>query len=239
MTYNTIVALALAQSHTKAGQVLASDLKTYFNIARNELGNLIIKDVDEDFFFQIWQRAAIANQENGEYPYPESDSDSAGMLKCNNVYVKTRYTDAFHVPAREVKLSALPHDWSWYLVNQPKDDPIYFIADQSIFIAPQFNSEDLPDVEPSGGNKMIKLTGLAKLTDLDVGATEGSILIPTPERIALGMVPWILKSRKLLKEAAQAEVDFNSAKNTMVDELTNRDNSQMCARIPDDTALQY
>lgn len=237
MDYNAIIALALADSHTKAGQVSSTNLATYFNICRNELGNLIIKDVDEDFFFQIWTRDAIANQTNGEYPYPEADSDSAGMLKCNTISVKTKPTDVYHKPAREVKLSQLDHDWSWYLVNQPKDDPIYFVADTSIFIAPQFDTNDLP-TSPSG-NAQIKLTGIAKLTNLAAGATEASIMIPTPERIAIGMKYWILKSRGMDNKAELAKREFENAKLTMVSELTNRDNSEMCARLPDDTNLQY
>lgn len=237
MDFNAIIALALADSHTKAGQVSSTNLASYFNICRNELGNLIIKDVDEDFFFQIWKRDAVANQENGEYPYPEADSDSAGMLKCNNIYVKTKSTDVYYKQAREVKLSQLDHDWSWYLDNQPKDDPIYFIADNSVFIAPQFSADDLP-TSPSG-NAQIKLTGIAKLTNLAAGATEAAVLIPTPERIAIGMKYWILKSRNMNAAAAAAKQEFDAAKLTMVSELTNRDNSEMCARTPDDTTLQY
>lgn len=237
MDFNAIITLALADSHTKAGQVSSTNLITYFNIVRNELGNLIIKDVDEDFFFQIWKRDAVANQNNGEYPYPEADSDSAGMLKCNTVSVKTKSTDTYYKTAREVKLAQLEHDWDWYLENQSKEDPIYFIADNSIFIAPQFETEDLP-ASPSG-NAQIKLTGIAKLTNLTTGAAESAILIPTPERIALGMKYWILKSRSMHSAAALALNDFRDAKLTMVSELTNRDNSEMCASLPDDTALQY
>ena len=42
-----------------------------------------------------------------------------------------------------------------------------------------------------------------------------------------------------LAAAAAAKQEFDTAKLTMVSELTNRDNSEMCARTPDDTALQY
>ena len=53
MTYDEIVALALTNTHTKAGQVLATNLKKFFNISRKMVGNTIIKDVDENYFFQI------------------------------------------------------------------------------------------------------------------------------------------------------------------------------------------
>lgn len=239
MTYDDITALALNMSHTKSHQVSPANLKTFFNIKRKELGNVIIKDVDEEYFFQIWKRDAIANQTNGEYPYPEADEDSAGMIKAKGIYIKGHNTDTQYTKAREVKLANLSHDWDYYLEYQPKSDPIYFIADESIFIAPQFDSDDLPD-SPSG-NKQIKVTGLAKFIDLDTGATDAAILIPddSHHRIAVGMKELIYRSRGKKAEADSAFQEFEAEKAKMIDELTNRDNSVMIATIPDDTNLQY
>lgn len=239
MTYDQIVAMALAQTHTKAGQVSAGDLKTYFNISRKELANCIIKDVDENFFFQIWKRDAIADQENGEYPYPEADNDSAGMLKCLGALIKGYSTDTYYTKAREVDIKRLENDWSWYLANQPKADPIYFIGDDSVFIAPQFVAADLP-ASPSG-NAQVKLLGIAKMIDLDTGAAASAILIPddSHHRIAIGMKQWILAARGKKSEAAQASQEFEFEKSKMIDELTNRDNSGMTAALPSDYNLGY
>ena len=126
-----------------------------------------------------------------------------------------------------------------YLTNQPKDHPIYFIADESIFIAPQFVTSDLPDA-PSG-NLQIKINGIAKLIELSVGATSAQILIPTDShhRIAIGMEQWIYKARKMAKEAINSKNEFEIEKQNMVDELTNRDNSAMCATLPSDINLGY
>lgn len=239
MTYNEIVTLALDSSHTKSGQFLAASLKTWFNIARKELWNTIVKDVDENYFFQIWKRDAIVAQTNGEYPYPEADENSAGMLKLTAVAIKGYSTDEYFKPAREVDIKTLPHDWEWYLTNQPKSDPIYFIADDSVFIAPNFVAADLP-TSPSG-NMQIKLTGTAKCIDLSAGATAAAILIPddSHHRIAVGMTQWIFKARAKKNEAAAAKNEFEIEKSLMTDELTNRDNSGMTAKLPDDHNLGY
>lgn len=239
MTYDNIVDLALTMSHTKSAQVTAANLKTFFNIKRKELANVIVKDVDEEFFFQIWKRDAIASQTNGEYPYPEADDDSAGMLKLKALYVKGYSTDLQYTKAREVKLADLPYDWDYYLEYQPKSDPIYFIGDSSIFIAPQFAAADLPD-SPSG-NVQVKLIGIPKFIDLDTGATSAAILIPddSHHRIAIGMKELILRSRNKVSEADKAFNEFEAEKGKMIDELTNRDTSQMIANVPDDTNLQY
>ena len=239
MTYDEIITLALSNTHTKSGQVGADLLKTAFNISRNTIANAIIKDVDENYFFQFWTRDAVADQNNGEYPYPKATSDSAGMSKCLKLAIKGKYNDTLYTTAREVDVKALPRDWSWYLENQPKSDPIYFIADESVFIAPQFSETDLP--ETPSGNKQIKLYGIAKMSDLDVGALESAILIPVEShwRIALGMEQFIYKARKLKQEAFDSKQEFEVEIAKMIDELTNRDNSKMTAKLPNDYGLGF
>ena len=239
MTYNEIITLALTDSHTKAGQISAASLKSFFNIARNELGNAIIKDVNENFFYEIWKRDAIANQENGEYPYPKATQDAPGMSKCQGLFVKGYKDDLDYTKATEVDIKTLPKDWSWYLNNQPNAQPIYFIGDESFFVAPQFKSADLPDTP--AGNNQIKLLGISKFVDLDTGAPDSAILIPddSHHRIAIGMEPWILKARGKKNEATLAFQEFEVEKQKMVDELTNRDNSGMTAKLPNDYGLGF
>ena len=91
------------------------------------------------------------------------------------------------------------------------------------------------------GNAQIKLTGIAKFTDLDVGATDEAILIPTAShpRIAIGMKQWIMKARGKTKEAIAAKQEFEFEKITMIDELTNRNDSQMISTTPNDIQLGY
>lgn len=239
MTVDNIIALALSNTHTKAGQVSPTTLLTAFNIARKRLGNAIIQNVGENYFFQIWKRDAIANQTNGEYPYPEADQNSAGAAKISGVLVKGLSSDVYYQPCKEVDIKNLARDWEYYLANQPKNDPIFFIADESVFIAPQFSTDDLP-ASPSG-NAQIKLNGIAKFIDLTTGQSDAAILIPddSHHRIAIGMEEYIYKARKMKKEAFDAANEFGVEIEMMIDELTNRDNSNMCARLPNDHELGF
>lgn len=236
MTVAQIQSLALALTGTKSGQVGTADLLTWFNIARKRVGSVIMKDVDENYFFQIWKRDAVAAQTNGEYPYPEADNDSAGMVKCLNVAIKGYSTDLYYQIAREVKLADLEYDWEWYLANQAKSNPIYFIGDESIFIAPQFAAADVG----ASGNVQIKLTGLAKLTDLTAEGAATTILIPDDHQhvIAMCMMPFILRSRGKKSEADSEENNARIALEDMCDSLTNRDHSNQQATLPNDSALQ-
>lgn len=242
MTVQEIMDLALLNSHTKSAQLgtnSATNQLIWFNIIRKDLGQAIITKVNENYFFQIWTRDAVASQNNGEYPYPEQDDDSAGMLKCLRLSVKTDNDDDYYTPADEIDIKTLPRDWAYYLANQPRANPIYFLGDESFFVAPQFAVDNLP-TSPSG-NAQIKLYGTAKLIDLAAGAAASTILIPDDfhHLIAIGMEQYILKNRGKRAEATAAKNEYEYEKNVMIDELSNRDESNMQAALPDDTNLQY
>lgn len=243
MTVAQIISLALSNTHTKSSQVAAADLLTFFNICRNELGNLIVKEVDENFFFQIWTIDAedntVAKRANGEYLYPVASSSQAGMLKLLRLAIKGYSTDTYYKNCREVDIKNLPEDWLWYMVNQSKADPIYFIGDESFFIAPEFKAADLPATP--AGNVQIKCYGIAKLTDLTASDVETAVLIPSDfhQSISVGMEQYIYKARGKKKEAFDAMVDFNNKKQEMIDTLTNRDNSAMTAKLPGDYNLGF
>jgi len=239
MTAQQIIDLALSNTHTKAAQITAENLLMFFNISRKAVGRYILAEVDENFFFQIWKRDAVASQENGEYPYPEADNDSAGMLKCLGMKVKGLSTETYHINATEVDIKTLARDWSYYLSNQSKNEPIYYIADESIFLAPQFVAGDLPD-SPSGNNQL-KLYGIAKLIDLTASAAASAILIPDDHQqvISVGMEEYIYKARGKRNEALTAKQDFEFQLNDMKSKMTNRDESKGTASIPDDTNLQF
>lgn len=239
MTVQEIMNLALSNTHTKTAQVPSANQLIFFNIARKAVGRTIITKVDENFFFQIWQRDAVASQNNGEYPYPVADDDSAGMLKCLGVKVKGYDTETYHKNAKEVDIKTLQKDWEYYLEHQSKSDPIYYIADESIFIAPQFDASDLPD-SPSG-NLQLKLYGIAKLIDLAADAVDSAILIPDDHHqvIALGMEEFIYKARGKSREAFSSKQSFEFELSDMIMKMTNRDESLGTASIPNDTNLQF
>lgn len=243
MNVADIQALALSNTHTKSNQVNDSDMLRWFNIIRKDLAKTIMKDVSENYFFEIWEIDAEDNtndnRANGEYLFPEASSTKVGLRKLLNLAIKGRSTDSYHTPATEVDVSQLQKDWKYYMKNQPKEEPIYFMGDRSFFIAPEFKPEDLPD-SPSG-NKQIKAYGVASVADLAADATEDKILIPDDyhDLIALGMEQYIFKYRGKKDEAVNSMNEFEAKKSEMVDGLTNRDYSRMQAKLPNDTGLQY
>jgi len=245
MTVQSIVNLALSNTHTKSSQVSAANLISFFNLSRNNVAQAIMKNVNEDFFFQIWTIDAADNtnpdRANGEYLYPQATSSQAGMQKLISLAIKGYDTDTYFTPSKEASLRELQkhHDWLWYMVNNPKSQPIHFIADESFFLAPEFKPEDLPDTQE--GNNQIKAYGVATITDLTITSEESTILVPKDhhEVIALGMEKYIYKARGKKKEAFDSLTEFERASQDMTDKLTNRDDSFMQAELPNDTNLQY
>lgn len=68
-----------------------------------------------------------------------------------------------YTKAKEVDLSSLQEEWNYYVENQSKDNPIYYIADNSFFIAPA------PDLVIENG---ILLWGIREIPDYTVTTTE-------------------------------------------------------------------
>ena len=244
MTPQQIVNLALSNTHTKSTQITDANQLLFFNLARHDVAAIIKKDVNEDYFYQIWKVDAEDNtnatRDNGEYLVPKTTATDIGMNKLIGLAIKAYSTDTYYTPAREVNIRELlqQHDWDWYMENQPKSDPIYYIADESIFIAPEFKPADLPAVQ--AGNNQIKLYGIVNLIDLAIDDTADEVLIPDEHHdvIAIGMEKYIYKARGKKKEAFDSMADYKEAVADMVDALTNRDDSFMQAELPDTTNLE-
>ena len=239
MNVLAIVDLARNQTHVLGEDFPNADAIIYFNESYKKVCNEIITKVAENYFFQIWDRSANADQLSGEYPYPVAQEvvgvGIPGMSKLQKLAVKPTPDDDF-VFADEVKVDDLPRDWSWYLENQPNSKPIYFIGGNSFFIAPQFKAENV-DSEIS----QIKCYGSKKVLDLEIGDIEAAVLVPTEfhEVIALGIEPYIYKRQGLGAESNNAKNSFNEALFKMVGTLTDRTLASFAPELPNDYHLQY
>lgn len=237
MTIQSIINQSLYECHLKEAQVNATQLLGWFNLIRRDVARTIISDVNENFFFQIWTTDLVAGSENGEYKFPSVTANSRAMTKLIGLSVKTA-SDKKFIKATEVDITNMGADWDNILSQQAKTSPVYFIADNSVFLAPAYKAEDL--ITPTN-NKQLKLYGIAKVEDLALNAPEADILIPSDYHplIATGMQYHIYKSRGKINEAKSIQNDYLNEKMAMVDKLTNRDLSSFSASTPDDTALQY
>ena len=238
MTVSEVLSLAYTYAHTTSTEVDPSDTSLtnsylFLNNAIDKILARIISDVDEGYNYEIWHTHAEADRANGEYLLPLEGTNGsgdyvAGCLKVENVYIKYVYDSSRiykdHIKAEEVDPTVLDYDWTYYLENQSKSNPIYYISDKSIFIAPEFNSDDL-GADP---NNQIKLTGVrtSKRLTVDDASTDLKTLTPIPRQyqwlIARGWVAEFMQSRLRDGEENDAEATFLREVNNMVLDLGNR-----------------
>lgn len=122
----------------------------------------------------------------------EVASDRNGMKKIESVYVAyntTTYDTTGKLEYTKCTLvtrTSLEMEWEWYEEHQSADNPLYIIADASIFIAP------VPTVAISTG---IKLTGIRKIADYSISTTESEMGITAEYAYVLvqGLLPYIYR----------------------------------------------
>lgn len=238
MTVQEIINLALSRAHTKEAQIGSANALIFFNVARKKAGSAIIQHVDENYFYSTFSIDAVADQANGEYTLPEADYNSEGIVKIDRVEMKGYSTDTYFIPVNEIKLNELAYDWAWYLANQPKSEPIYYLTSLGIRIAPQFDADDITAED----NDQIRLHGVKKLIDLAADAASSDILFPDNIHYVIAdlMVPDILRERGRTNEASNYESkNVPLSISEMISTLTNRTRDFQEARLPDESSTEY
>jgi hypothetical protein len=253
MTPAEILTLAKLYAHTTDTEVDPDDVNLVnsyllLNTVINKITNRIITDIDESYLYEIWHTTAEADRANGEYLLPIEGTDGlgayvAGLSKVENVYVKYKY-DATriykdHVKCKEVDPSKLTYDWSYYVESQSQGDPLYYISDKSVFIAPEFVSADL-GADP---NYQIKITGVRTMKELDIDDADDANIIFIPRQyhwlIARGWVSEFMQTRLRDGEENDATALFLREIENMVVDLGSRTIAPDESYLPYDENLQY
>jgi len=161
--------------------------------------NVIVKDfwssyVQSNIWRLNWEQWTDNTLVQSEYeiPTPTSSSIWAEILESvaitydDDTYVNTG--NAKYINCEEVDPKTLPNQWNWYLENQPTSSPIFYRADDSIFIAPQ-------PLSTQTWTDRIRLTGIRSIPDWDIGTVEADIKLPlhAMETIVYG---WIWKAHE-------------------------------------------
>lgn len=235
-TVQDILNLALVNTHTNSNQIAAANLLIYFNHIRNYIRRKINTDLNERFFYEMWKTDAVANRANGEYRFPVATPSQAGMDKLIKVSVKYK-DETFYRPCSEISINEFEARWDERLINQPKTNPVYYVADESYFLAPNFTADDLDAVS---GNYQIKVEGIKKFIDLTAADTIDKILLPYDfyETIALGMEQFIYKARGLTALKDESKNDFIYELDNAISDLAGRDISEMTASLPNTDHLE-
>jgi len=203
------------------------------NTLKDEFWSALITELPESY---NWERWTVDNTTtNTEYLMPDVAYNTAWSKALKGVAVSYEwetYSETWliqYVPAREVNPNTLGEDWYYYAENQSKDDPIYFVADNSYFIAPSFRTASLAN--------RIKLTGIRKIADYTLATTEADMKIPVDQQQALVfglMIDWYFNKWVDDNTINNAEARWERKKTEAIMTLSNRVENPSQFTYPDD-----
>jgi hypothetical protein len=146
----------------------------YLNMSKDLLWNKIVgSSTGRDMSWESWTQDMEALQ--GEYALPQVVSDENRIKKIESLWIcyswatYSRTGGKIYTVARLVDRASLDNDWHYYEENQSTADPIYYVSDKSIFIAP---------VSSSTVAEWLQITGVKKIPDYDTNTTEAGMVIP-------------------------------------------------------------
>lgn len=179
------------------------------NVVYHQIEDYITSKIWEWFFWDIWTALTTVIWQS-EYSIPVISSGNYDwMPKVESVSIKYTANWDF-IPAREVDRSTIlqEYDLDYYQVNQSQWDPIFFVADNSIFIFP---------VPQEAVSEWIKFYWIKSLIDLTSTTTEANMFwwkIPTKYFYLLS--DWM---SQFIKRTQWKEADAEASKNIFENEI--------------------
>jgi len=179
----SIIAAMRRKTKVTTAQYTDNEAIDDLNILKDEFHSAILSTIsDEKFNWEKWVHDTVALQ--SEYSIPEVASDTAGAKLLNSVAINYNWETYENtgvlkfIQAKEVNPDTLENDWEYYVENQDVDNPIYYVWENSIFIAPAPLSDE-------AGTGRIKLTGIKKIPDYTIATTEAEMRFPIDVHTAL------------------------------------------------------
>ena len=190
------------------------------NEAKDEFWSAVVARLEEDSDYEEWTTDSVALQSEYTTPTVAYNTAWAKILKSIAInYDGDTYSETWllkYTRATEVNKDTLEYEWNWYVENQDTDKPIYFIADNSFFIAP---------APRTTGTDYIKLTGIRKIPDYTIATTEAEMKIPVDfQRLLIwAIMPLALMAKRVDENTIQkAEITYESKKAVALQNMSTR-----------------
>ena len=208
MDVSTIYELAKTYTSTDSIQMPDTRLVLFANIIYHDLEKEITSRINEDFFYDEWTTPTVIGQ--NEYTLPVKSWTTAWLKKLLSVSLKLK-SDASYTKLYENRLTNLSQDVNKYA----KDQIMYYIADNSVFIYPT-PTEIITE--------WIKLYWISSLWDITTWWSESSVKIPIEyhDLIPLWMKYLIYQSKNMINEKNDALNEYRNAKESMIATLSDR-----------------
>lgn len=157
------------------------------------------------------------------YALPAIASDTAWIKKITGLAINYDWeyyndtTKYIYTKAREVNPNWLEFDWEYYVQNHSKNDPIYYIGANAVYIAPA------PEVWRENG---IKANWVKKIPDYTLASTEAEMMIPIDQQQALTyalIVHWHYNKGSDDSTINNAEIRWEKKRKEAINQLETRD----------------
>lgn len=209
MNLRQIIDRALRLTHTNINDYVDAQSVEDSNLVYQEIVDEIENNVDEDFFWDIWEVDTVIDQSEYVIEKLWVSPNDLDIRKVNKVFIKYDTNATYHTQARFLNPSALDRDLAFFEDTQPTSDPFWYIQDKSIFVYPT-SSEVVTDG--------LRINVIHAPADLDINSAETDIEIPVQfhKVIATGIKQYIYQSQGKLNEQQVAIQDFENEKQKMV-----------------------
>ena len=219
MTIQEIIDRARRLCYVSSSQYSNTLALEDMNIIYNDLTQSITQELDEDFFFDdLYTDLKVREDE-----YVLTDSvNNIYINKVKSVFVKYEPNEVDYTEALQVSKD----DFFVRKSNASKNNPIFYIADNSIFLYPE--GEQVVE-------KWLKVDVIVKPIEITLATDERDILIASEFRYIIieWMKEYIYQSRGLLNEANQSRQIYLQKKNEMINLLTDRWPTPSVWTLPD------
>ena len=231
MTSQEIIDLARNQSHVNSTQFPDAQMVIYLNLVKDNFWSYLNSSNREWYNWDIFT-ATTTVVDQSEYQLPPVAWDTAWIKKIYSISInydgETYDTWVLkYIKAREVDPGSLENDWNYYVNYQSADDPIFFIADNSYFVAPAPQSAVV---------NWIQVKWTKKIKDYTISTTEADIIIPVDhhEILAQGILSYIYKAQWKLQESSFEKGEYEKQRDLVVKELADRNLSPINLTYPED-----
>lgn len=192
------------------------------NTVKDKFWSKYVSIFSDDRHYQEWTIDGWTVAFQSEYSLKEVATDVEGVKILKSLainYNGDTYTNTGllqYIPVREVDKDTLRHEWNYYCENQDKNDPIYFLADNSVFIAPVPLASEVWDGR-------LKITWVRNITDYAIDST--NLIIPSDFHwiLELWVLPFALQTKRVdNNEIQKAQNDYLQAESDALNTLWNR-----------------
>lgn len=235
MTIATLITTLRNITQRNVTQLGDAQALVYLNFAYLELAEKLM-ELDENYFFAETSIDAVSGQTNGQYTFTVPSSTAASIRRIKFVDILVDSENTYFTRAREIDPASLSETWDLVLVNQSLSDPVYYLVDDGIRIAPNFTANTIGVTD----NNQIKIGHINTIIELLSGGAETTIQIPREyhQVICKKAAPWIFRQMDHYDKAESAEIVAARAEQEMFSRLGNRVDDTMISQIPDTTSLE-